>query len=72
MEGSGKNELKKIITVLSQVVNLCSSQDSNLVLPKYKSQMLLIEPASSVTTCVTHMFVLKLSFHKFSTYVVHF
>jgi len=64
--------LRKIMKILSQVVSLYSSQDSNLALPECKSEVLLIESCSSGTVRVIQTLAFKLYWHKFFTYIFHF
>lgn len=52
--------LRKIMKILSQVVSLYSSQDSNLALPECKSEVLLIKPCSSGTVHVIQTVAFKL------------
>jgi len=46
--------------ILSQVVSLYSSQESNLALAECKSEVLLIESCSSGTVCVIQTLTFKL------------
>ena len=58
--------LRKIMKILSQVVSLYSTQESNLALPECKSEVLLIEPCSSGTLRVIQTLAFKLHYTVFS------